>query len=113
MADPRWRRRPWLAPETVGGRPDLVGSVAVLRRGVAGPGPSVVRSVLACGAPRRRHIGDEREAALSWHDRDVPSLFASYLRVYEPLTAFDRERQVYWRRYVKEGRAVAPLEGPG
>lgn len=42
----------------------------------------------------------------------MPSLFASYLRVYEPLTAFDRERQVFWRRYVKEGRAVAPLEGP-
>jgi hypothetical protein len=45
-------------------------------------------------------------------DRDVPSLFASYLRVYEPLVAFDRERQVFWRRYVKEGRAVAPLDGP-
>jgi hypothetical protein len=43
----------------------------------------------------------------------VPSNFAAYLRVYEPLTAFDRERQVYWRRYVKEGRAIAPLEGPG
>jgi hypothetical protein len=43
----------------------------------------------------------------------VPSLFAAYLRVYEPLTAFDRERQLFWRRYVKEGRAVAPLEGPG
>lgn len=43
----------------------------------------------------------------------MPSLFASYLRVYEPLSAFDRERQVYWRRYVKEGRAVAPAEGPG
>ena len=42
----------------------------------------------------------------------MPSLFAAYLRVYEPLTAFDRERQVYWRRYVKEGRAVAPAEGP-
>jgi hypothetical protein len=42
----------------------------------------------------------------------VPSLFASYLRVYEPLTAFDRDRQLFWRRYVKEGRAVAPLEGP-
>ncbi|BCJ65307.1 hypothetical protein [Polymorphospora rubra] len=42
----------------------------------------------------------------------MPSLFASYLRVYEPLTAFDRERQVFWRRYVREGRAVAPLEGP-
>ncbi|HEX6499167.1 MAG TPA: hypothetical protein VF054_09065 [Micromonosporaceae bacterium] len=39
--------------------------------------------------------------------------FAAYLRVYEPLTAFDRERQLYWRRYVKEGRAVAPNEGPG
>jgi hypothetical protein len=49
----------------------------------------------------------------TWHDRGVPSLFASYLRVYEPLTAFDRERQVFWRRYVKEGRAVAPAEGPG
>jgi hypothetical protein len=48
-----------------------------------------------------------------WHDRGVPSLFASYLRVYEPLAAFDREKQLYWRRYVKEGRAVAPLEGPG
>ncbi len=43
----------------------------------------------------------------------MPSLFASYLRVYEPLTAFDRERQIFWRRYVKEGRAVAPLDGPG
>lgn len=43
----------------------------------------------------------------------MPSLFAAYLRVYEPLTAFDRERQIFWRRYVKEGRAVAPLEGPG
>ncbi|MEH1012517.1 hypothetical protein V6U90_05260 [Micromonospora sp. CPCC 206060] len=43
----------------------------------------------------------------------MPSLFASYLRVYEPLTAFDRERQLFWRRYVSEGRAVAPLDGPG
>ncbi|MFV2018563.1 hypothetical protein [Micromonospora sp. LOL_023] len=46
----------------------------------------------------------------------MPSLFASfasYLRVYEPLAAFDHERQVYWRRYVREGRAVGPLEGPG
>ncbi|BCB86131.1 hypothetical protein [Phytohabitans suffuscus] len=43
----------------------------------------------------------------------MPSLFASYLRVYEPLTAFDRDRQMFWRRYVREGRAVAPLEGPG
>ncbi|PWU44625.1 hypothetical protein DLE60_14710 [Micromonospora globispora] len=42
----------------------------------------------------------------------MPSLFASYLRVYEPLTAFDRDRQSYWRRYVNEGRAIAPLEGP-
>ncbi|MFG2061669.1 hypothetical protein ACGFIK_09620 [Micromonospora sp. NPDC048871] len=43
----------------------------------------------------------------------MPSLFASYLRVYEPLTAFDRDRQAYWRRYVEQGRAVAPVEGPG
>ncbi|WBB78135.1 hypothetical protein O7606_18035 [Micromonospora sp. WMMD882] len=42
----------------------------------------------------------------------MPSLFASYLRVYEPLVAFDRERQSYWRRYVEQGRAVAPKEGP-
>ncbi|MEV0327035.1 hypothetical protein AB0H63_11405 [Micromonospora echinospora] len=42
----------------------------------------------------------------------MPSLFASYLRVYEPLTAFDRERQEYWRSYVRQGRAVAPQEGP-
>ncbi|MFY1705374.1 hypothetical protein ACN28G_27250 [Micromonospora sp. WMMA1923] len=42
----------------------------------------------------------------------MPSLFASYLRVYEPLTAFDRDRQSFWRRYVSEGRAVAPLDGP-
>jgi hypothetical protein len=51
--------------------------------------------------------------AVSWEDRAVPSLFAAYLRVYEPLTAFDRERQVFWRRYVREGRAVGPVEGPG
>jgi hypothetical protein len=43
----------------------------------------------------------------------VPANFAAYLRIYEPLTAFDRERQLYWRRYVKDGRAVAPLDGPG
>ncbi len=43
----------------------------------------------------------------------MPSNFAAYLRVYEPLSAFDRERQVFWRRYVKEGRAVAPADGPG
>jgi len=43
----------------------------------------------------------------------VPSNFAAYLRVYEPLSAFDRERQLFWRRYVREGRAVAPSEGPG
>ncbi|MFG1607265.1 hypothetical protein [Actinoplanes sp. NPDC049265] len=42
----------------------------------------------------------------------MPSLFASYLRVYEPLTAFDRERQVYWRRYAREGRALGLAEGP-
>jgi hypothetical protein len=42
----------------------------------------------------------------------VPSLFAAYLRVYEPLAAFDRDEQHYWRRYVREGRAVGPGEGP-
>lgn len=42
----------------------------------------------------------------------MPSLFASYLRVYEPLAAFDRDRQSFWRRYAKEGRAIGPGEGP-
>ncbi len=42
----------------------------------------------------------------------MPSLFASYLRVYEPLTAFDRQRQVFWRRYAREGRALGLAEGP-
>ena len=42
----------------------------------------------------------------------MPSLFASYLRVYEPLTAFDRDRQVFWRRYAREGRALGLVEGP-
>ena len=46
-------------------------------------------------------------------DRAVPTLFASYLLVYEPLSAFDKQRQVYWRRYVHDGRAVTPVEGPG
>lgn len=43
----------------------------------------------------------------------MPSQFAAYLRVYEPLAAFDRDRQRYWRRYLDEGRAVGPAEGPG
>ncbi|MEU8230381.1 hypothetical protein AB0C12_12340 [Actinoplanes sp. NPDC048967] len=42
----------------------------------------------------------------------MPSLFASYLRIYEPLTAFDRDRQIFWRRYAREGRALGPVEGP-
>ena len=42
----------------------------------------------------------------------MPSLFASYLRVYEPLTAFDRDRQVFWRRYAREGRALGLADGP-
>lgn len=42
----------------------------------------------------------------------MPSLFASYLRVYEPLTAFDRDRQVFWRRYAREGRALGLVDGP-
>lgn len=42
----------------------------------------------------------------------MPSLFAAYLRVYEPLAAFERDEQRFWRRYVREGRAVAPGEGP-
>jgi hypothetical protein len=39
-------------------------------------------------------------------------MFASYLRIYEPLSAFSADRQRYWRRYIDEGRAVAPDEGP-
>jgi hypothetical protein len=46
-------------------------------------------------------------------DRAVPTLFASYLRVYEPLSAFDKQSQVYWRSYIHDGRAVTPAEGPG
>lgn len=46
-------------------------------------------------------------------DRAVRTLFAAYLRVYEPLSAFDRQSQLYWRRYVHEGRAVTPADGPG
>jgi hypothetical protein len=54
-----------------------------------------------------------RYAPSAWEDRDVPSQFAAYLRVYEPLAAFDRDRQRFWRRYLDEGRAVGPAEGPG
>ena len=43
----------------------------------------------------------------------MPTLFASYLRVYEPLSAFDKASQQYWRRYVHDGRAVTLAEGPG
>ncbi|WP_144123178.1 hypothetical protein [Catellatospora sichuanensis] len=43
----------------------------------------------------------------------MPSQFAAYLRVYEPLTAFAPERERFWRRYVDEGRAVGVSDGPG
>ena len=43
----------------------------------------------------------------------MPALFASYLRVYEPLSAFDTQSQSYWRGYVHDGRAVTLAEGPG
>jgi hypothetical protein len=42
----------------------------------------------------------------------VPSLFASYLRVYEPLAAFDTDRQQFWARYAQEGRAMGLVDGP-
>lgn len=42
----------------------------------------------------------------------MPPPFAAYLRVYEPLVAFDRDDQYRWRRYFTEGRAVAPVDGP-
>ncbi|HEY7223070.1 MAG TPA: hypothetical protein VH561_05565 [Micromonosporaceae bacterium] len=43
----------------------------------------------------------------------MPALSASYLRVYEPISAFDKQSQVYWRGYVHDGRAVTLAEGPG
>jgi hypothetical protein len=43
----------------------------------------------------------------------VPTQFAAYLRVYEPLTAFAPDRQRFWRRYAAEGRAIGPDDGPG
>lgn len=43
----------------------------------------------------------------------MPSQFAAYLRVYEPLTAFAPERERFWRRYVDEGRAIGLSDGPG
>jgi hypothetical protein len=43
----------------------------------------------------------------------VPTQFAAYLRVYEPLSAFGPERQRFWRRYVAEGKAVGLADGPG
>jgi hypothetical protein len=45
-------------------------------------------------------------------DRAVPALSSSYLRVYEPLSAFDKQSQLYWRGYVHDGRAVTLAEGP-
>jgi len=38
--------------------------------------------------------------------------YAAYLRVYEPLAAFDRQSQRYWRRYVADGRPPARADGP-
>jgi hypothetical protein len=43
----------------------------------------------------------------------VPTQFAAYLRVYEPLTAFTPDRQRFWRKYVAEGKAVGLSDGPG
>lgn len=43
----------------------------------------------------------------------MPTQFAAYLRVYEPLTAFAPERQRFWRRYIADGKAVGLDDGPG
>ncbi|HCT76231.1 MAG TPA: hypothetical protein DGG94_00270 [Micromonosporaceae bacterium] len=43
----------------------------------------------------------------------MPTQFAAYLRVYEPLTAFGPERQRFWRKYVAEGKAIGLSDGPG
>src|SRR5262245_28520084 len=94
-----------MVPGAVAGHPVL------RRRAAADARPEIPAGASApCGSTDRTCRPEP--AAVSWEDRAVPSLFASYLRVYEPLTAFDRERQVFWRRYVREGRAVGPLEGP-
>ena len=68
---------------------------------------------LIFGPPRsiRRHCWSEGHNPCD--DRAVPTLFASYLRVYEPLSAFDKASQQYWRRYIHDGRAVTLAEGPG
>jgi hypothetical protein len=42
----------------------------------------------------------------------VSALSTSFLRVYEPLSAFDKQSQIYWRGYVHDGRAVTLSEGP-
>lgn len=42
----------------------------------------------------------------------VPSPFAAYLRVYEPLVAFSRAQQHQWRVYAAEGHAPGTDEGP-
>ncbi len=49
----------------------------------------------------------------SAYDGSVLALKASYLRVYEPISAFDKQSQAYWRGYVHDGRAVTLTEGPG
>jgi len=38
--------------------------------------------------------------------------FTAYLRVYEPLIAFERSRQHHWRQYLAAGRAVPQPMGP-
>jgi hypothetical protein len=72
----------------------------------------MVRSLIF-GPPRsiRRHCWSSDHDPCD--DRAVPTLFASYLRVYEPLSAFDKASQQYWRRYIHDGRAVTLAEGPG
>src|SRR5258707_13804303 len=131
----RWRIRPCFAPG------DSLARHLVGRAGAGLPGgvmPDHIRAyrsdLCSAGRPRpgrlsrtdreppigsvvRRRFGKPGAfvvpfARPAWHDPSVPANFASYLLVYEPLTAFDRDRQVYWRRYVKEGRAVAPADGP-
>ncbi|HLU45600.1 MAG TPA: hypothetical protein VKZ67_11385 [Natronosporangium sp.] len=42
----------------------------------------------------------------------MPSLYAAYLRVYEPLAAFGRDEQRYWRDYLHQGRAKSTRDGP-
>src|SRR5438045_5643745 len=96
---------PMAAPDTKV-RPGLVGP-AVLSGGVLPAVPSLTPPLLphrdASARPGQDGCG-MRKGGWKWHDRGVPSLFASYLRVDGPLAAFERGPQGVGRRDVEGGR---------